>query len=822
MFRFLPWKMIVRRAARAYGIADPALWLARIRQFSQPSEVQEPIELLRAGIHFHARGLINTKAIQHNLDWVWPYWVERQFDPADDSFLPRAFSFSHINLTHRNWTAVGLPELSLYPIVDPRGLVTPLHDGWSIDFWLSDGNGKRLIPGRTLDEDADQTLTAGGELAVQTTLWESDLHLRQRTEVVIDTGQPVLKISVNAASSGGGTLAMAIRPYNPEGVQFIDRVESLPGHTGWMVNETTQVRTDRAANRLLSSHYDDGDLVDRIDPDRIDRHPSSRTSRQAIGDLAVEVCDQGMATAASVFDFSEDEMQLVVLVPLEGELKMQGHPKTFRPETSWADVLADAAALSVPDPRIQRLYEAAVKTLVLLSVDEIVPGPYTYRRFWFRDACLMMNALMNIGFTDRCRRMLNEFPARQLRNGYFRSQEGEWDSNGQVLWVLNRYRRLTHSLLPSDLMGMLDRAVSWIDQKRVDGHADCRHAGLLPAGFSAEHLGPNDFYYWDDFWAEAGLRAAAEIWRDAGQDHKAAKASRIANELHEAIEQSLPERSRPEPGLREPGLPEPGLREHGRRAAQDSSGLPSTSADSRKQRDGHRGIPASPYRRMDAGAVGSLVADYPLQLTPANDPMILATVDALIAKHFYRGGFMQDMIHSGINTYLTLAIAQTLLRNGDPRWRTLVDAVADLASPTGQWPEAIHPRTLGGCMGDGQHGWAAAEWVMMLRNCFVREEADRLVIGSGLFREWFQQDHDIAFGPTLTPWGRVSVRIVQPQTHPMLVVDGHWHRDAPEIDIHVPGFAQITSASDGQSLELRRLASEEFRVEESIISHQQT
>ena len=38
---------------------------------------------------FHARGLVNTKAIQNNLDWVWPYWVERQFNPADTSFIPR-------------------------------------------------------------------------------------------------------------------------------------------------------------------------------------------------------------------------------------------------------------------------------------------------------------------------------------------------------------------------------------------------------------------------------------------------------------------------------------------------------------------------------------------------------------------------------------------------------------------------------------------------------------------------------------------------------------------------------------------------------------
>ena len=53
------------------------------------------------------------------------------------------------------------------------------------------------------------------------------------------------------------------------------------------------------------------------------------------------------------------------------------------------------------------------------------------------------------------------------------------------------------------------------------------------------------------------------------------------------------------------------------------------------------------------------------------------------------------MIHSGINAYLTLSIAQTLLRNNDPRFQELIQTTANLASSTGQWPEAIHPQTLG-------------------------------------------------------------------------------------------------------------------------------
>ena len=84
--RWFPWKFIIRRFAGAHGFIDPIALLSHLHRFGQPSEVAEPIELLRAGAIFHARGLINSRVIQHNLDWVWPYWVERQFDPRDEAF----------------------------------------------------------------------------------------------------------------------------------------------------------------------------------------------------------------------------------------------------------------------------------------------------------------------------------------------------------------------------------------------------------------------------------------------------------------------------------------------------------------------------------------------------------------------------------------------------------------------------------------------------------------------------------------------------------------------------------------------------------------
>ena len=134
--KWLPWRFAISYIAKKQGILDPIPIMARVQALAQPSEVAEPIELIRSGVVFHARGLINSRVIQHNLDWVWPVWIERQFDPKDPSFIPRAFAITHINISNRNWTAVGYPDCPDLPIVDPNGLLTPLFNGWSLDAWL--------------------------------------------------------------------------------------------------------------------------------------------------------------------------------------------------------------------------------------------------------------------------------------------------------------------------------------------------------------------------------------------------------------------------------------------------------------------------------------------------------------------------------------------------------------------------------------------------------------------------------------------------------------------------------------------------------------
>jgi hypothetical protein len=739
LLRFIPWKYFLNLAARRYDFIDPISVLARLRRFAQPSEVQEPIELLRAGMVFHARGLLNTKAIQHNLDWVWPYWIVRQFNPGDPSFIPRAFSFSHVNLTHRNWTAVGQPDLALYPIVDPHGLVTPLHDGWSLDFWFHGRDGETLFPSR--EEHVEQHLVDGRNRAVITESGPPGHRLRCTAMMEMKEGNPVVTVKARLKTSVDGWLIAALRPFNPEGIQFIETVSTMVGNSGWLVNEENEIHFSESPEKILYSSYGHGD-VSRL----LDGRQESRSVK----------CRIGMATAAAFFraEGRERTKKITLGIPLEMP------EKTSRPPASpagWEAAVQPAARLRVPDEKITFLYDTAVRTLIHLSADDIVPGPYTYRRFWFRDACLMLHPLLVIGLRDICRRQLDKFESLQSMDGFFHSQEGEWDANGQVLWIYDRYRLLTGDFNPRWLKA-IRRGARWIDRKRVDAAGDQKYDGLLPPGFSAEHFGPNDYYYWDDFWAIAGLEGAAAMAEKHGSPKDAAAFRRTADEMRHSVLASM-------------------------NAVQQEKGLAS--------------IPTSPNRRMDSGAIGCLAADYPLQLFPPADPRMLATADYLMENCLHRGCFFQDMIHSGINTYMTLMLAQTYLRAGDARFHSLLDGAAAFASPTGQWPEAIHPITDGGCMGDGQHGWAAAEWVMLLRNIFVAEEEDRLVIGRGIKTEWLEADEDLSFGPTLTRFGSVTVVIAK--KHGLEVrLSGDWHDEAvPRVMVAIPGYgAQELSSPD--------------------------
>lgn len=576
------------------------------------------------------------------------------------------------------------------------------------------------------------------------------MTLVSESDVILRDGAPVCRIRYRAEAAEGGWAVVSLRPYNPEGVSFVHEVTIESDEKAWRVDGRRRIEFDQPADRHEFSDYRDGDIYIQL--------PEASEENEI-------VCDVGMATAAALFKLEPGRpRELCVCVELDDDHDSGRPIHRSAPVELWRDSLADHCELKVPDERFQFLYDAALRTLVLLSPDDVYPGPYTYRRFWFRDAAFILHAMLCCGLARRAERALERFASRQTRLGYFHSQDGEWDSNGEALWILKRYCELTGEEPKRDWRRMIERGARWIVKKRLADDGATPHSGLFPAGFSAEHLGPNDYYYWDDFWGVAGLRAAADLMERTGAEVDAERFRAESENFMQSIERSL-------------------------------LGV--------MKRVGRPAMTPSPYRRLDAGSIGSIVAGYPLQLWPGDDPRLTDTVQFLIEDCFLRGAFFQDMIHSGLNPYLTLHVAQLLLRAGDPRHFELMESVADLASPTGQWPEAVHPHTGGGCMGDGQHGWAAAEWLMMMRNCFVREEdgEDKLILASGIPQRWLQPEARLSFGPAPTRYGPVTVAIASHSDRIVVNWEGKWRGSAPLIEVRLPGRDGAVAGPGQKSLQ---------------------
>ena len=734
-FKELSLKKLVSSQAQKHGFIDPIEILARLEKFAQPCEIKEPIELLRAGAVFHARGLMNTKAIQHNLDWVWPYWVNRQFDPGDPAFLPRAFSITHVNLTHRNWTAVGIPDCQALPIVDPCGLVTPFFDSWSIDSWIITDKAQMIIPSRGIPE-FQKLIMDDGRLAIHTKIRGQTMALHSTVDVTCENGEPGCRIRLEAETSAPSWLIVSLRPFNPEGVSLVNSINFDPDASTWIINNQPCIHFLSPVEQHKVSDYRGGDVYSNL----LRRKDSFSVK-----------CPVGMATAAAMYRIEPNEPRKIdVVTALKYDQTSQPiFPFSGNP-TSWHDALNGICRLSMPNKEIQYLYDAALRTVLLHSPKDVYPGPYTYKRYWFRDTCFIAHAMLCSGMVTRVERVLDDFRSRQTHKGYFHSQEGEWDSNGEVLWIINQFCQMTGRMAKQDWYKSIVKAGEWIVEKRLPDSLNELHSGLLPAGFSAEHLGPNDYYYWDNFWAIAGLQGAATMLDVLGDNPNSKRFRKAAGQLNEAVERSL------------------------------------TNSYSVREFDG---FPASPYRRMDPGAIGSIVAGYPLKLLGENDKKLLNTVDYLLENGFIDGAFFHDITHSGFNAYLTLHVAQALLRAGDPQFHNLIQAIVELASPTGQWPEAIHPHTRGGCMGDGQHVWAAAEWILMVRNCFVREEANRLILTSGVVDEWLNDLQEIRFGPAPTEFGTIDISI-KPSLRKIIV---QWnlrvHGAPPRIEVRLPEYS---------------------------------
>jgi len=416
----------------------------------------------------------------------------------------------------------------------------------------------------------------------------------------------------------------------------------------------------------------------------------------------------------------------------------------------WQEELRNIIKIKLPDKLMQDCFEVNQAYLLLLyDGDEICPGPFTYHAGWLRDGAYMVSALDKMGLKEEAKEILLTYPQKQKRNGLFVGPSGEWDSNGQAIWTLVEHYRYTEDKeFLEKVYPSIKRGLVWIEKKRHQSKdKKALHYGLLPPNLSAEHLGPNDYFYWDDFWALGGIRAAVYAALVLGKEKDKLRFQGIYSSFWQDIENSLREV---------------------------------------EKRLNTKAIPASPYRRLDAGMIGSICSLYPLWIFSPDNERIRQTLTELRKRCFVEDAFYQSLIHSGLNCYLTMQVAECYLYQRSEEALPLMSWVLKNATSTFTWPEAINPLTRGGVIGDGHHGWAVADWLHLIRNLLFFEEGDTLVLTPSLPLDWLEEGKEIAVRQAPSHFGLIEFTLFSEKEKVKLNLNCSFRKPPQSIEFNLP------------------------------------
>jgi hypothetical protein len=686
----------------------------------RPSANFFPTELIDQGLGLAMSGLNNTLTIMGNLNWVWPAWYEQQRNPISNSFIPTGANMMTANVGLRNWVSMGNPNSNREFMVDPVGMLTPGPWKHSVFPYLRINN-KDYYPPLMVHKVKqywleDSTPVLRSEYLTQASIgWFSDIS-------ALDSIQGEFAWIKNFIENRSDqtqiiSFGLALRPYNALTLGHINHI--YYDKRNWFINRKSALIIFDEPHEIRISNRFSGDPLSHNN-----RQKSFHKHKTKSGFVS-GVCEWQFVLEPGEHKTFEAMLPFAKKKTLAADFVNAGSNSVLislkkKSDAVWNEISRTGMKIKLPDSKLEKVFYHLKKHLLVFDDGtHFSPGTYIYHEHWIRDSYFLALAYMRMGLFDRVAPKIDNLFKNQMRSGFFKSQDGEWDSNGQALKMICDFSTMTGNADPIlfHKKSMVKSAL-WVDEFRTerDDKAD-RHGGLLPPGFSAEHFGPNDYYFWDNFWNLAGLDELVRIMQILGESSDTL--TRITRKYRHDIDFQL------------------------KSALNLNNGL----------------LSSSPYRHPDAASVGVMVAASPLGLFPANTPWMKQTADFLFKNHTQDGMFFQQIIHTGLNAYLSTHLATVLMFQGDPRWKVMLNSIIEKGGRNLTWPEAINPRTQGGCMGDGDHGWACADVLGLLRNMLVAEDGKNLVLGAGFSEDWFEPGKVIQIQEAETFFGSVSYKL---------------------------------------------------------------
>ena len=394
--------------------------------------------------------------------------------------------------------------------------------------------------------------------------------------------------------------------------------------------------------------------------------------------------------------------------------------------------------LVCPDPRLAHVWDRSAYHLQA-AMENGLPriGVANYPAFWMRDGVLALRALDLMGRPDLGRAGCDALAPLVFSGGF----GAEADAPGEGIWALVNHAVITQDapwLAPH--FPLIRRRVEWLErmlaadapircvgENRLPGYADTPAVNLLclPArqGLIRGRMDGHSPDFYLNCWAVAGFRLAAHAASQMGHARPYLDWTERADRLEEAIAVHL--------------LPAYG-----------------------SERD-------------------PIVTPHPTGVLADHTDALRAQFEAWYRAH--RLGPDGGRVPEKLWTYFEVAQVHNAFRLGldDLGW-TVLDGLLDEGG-TAAWNVSAFGEGLPGgaeCLpyrngetrrgwldpetaqaGNMPHGWTAAEWVLLLRDLFVRDDGDRLVLGPHIPRGWLRPGARFGVRSLPTRFGVVTYQV---------------------------------------------------------------
>ncbi len=451
----------------------------------------------------------------------------------------------------------------------------------------------------------------------------------------------------------------------------------------------------------------------------------------------------------------------------------------------WRDLILDAGKITVPCEKSTRaLLAAHVCQLIANDHGQLRGGEGFYDEFYIRDGAYQVMELEEAGLTNAAAKAIRHYLPTQRPDGRFETQKGQFDANGQAVWALWQYYKITGDRAwLEEVYPQMKRAVDWTMQARRQAPADSPFAGVLPAAVA------DGEFLWDgkhhivgyDFWNLRGMLCTADA---AGILGKTTDRDALLTEIKDY-------RADIEAAWKRTGL------DH------------------------------FPPSWEKAGTHwGNTETLWPTALFDINDPR-MAAMQKEVRQH-HGGGFIEgtilwtgapDAIHPYMSAYTTMA---ALIRGEheqvveDFHWYLLH------AAATQAFPEGIFYKRRFAWSDTIPHCTGAANYALMLRHMFVHEQDNVLHLLPAVPDGWLADGKEIRIERTPTHFGPIDMTVKGSPKGVRVDFTGAFRQEPERIVLHLPASRPIEAQVPGITVQARPDQQTEWGFEKVVATYLKT